>query len=50
MTLNARHLNFEKVSKTVKDSSAKLQPLNLSETSRKTVGVHQRASDSLQSF
>ena len=41
--------NFEKISKTVK-STTKLQPVNLSETSRATAGVHQRAADSLQSF
>ena len=30
--------------------TSKLQPLNLSETSGDTAGVHQRAADSLQRF
>ena len=45
-------LNFEKRSKTAKNFDSKTpkrQPLNLSETSRDTPGVHQRATD-LQSF
>ena len=46
-------LNFEKISKTAKifdSETSKLQPVNLSETSRDTVGLHQRAAESLQSF
>ena len=46
-------LKFEKIRKTVKNSTAKtskLQPVNLSEMSRDTAGVHQRVTDSLQSF
>ena len=46
-------LNFEKISKTVKNSTAKpskLQPLNLSETSEHSSGVHERATDSLHRF
>ena len=46
-------LNFEKISKTVKNldsETSKRQPVNLSETSRHTTGVHQRTADSLQSF
>ena len=47
-------LNFEKISKTVREKfeseTSKLQPVNLSETSRDTAGVHQRVADSLQSF
>ena len=38
-------LNFEKICKTVKYT--KLQPVHLSETSRDTAGVHQRAADCL---
>ena len=44
-------LNFEKISKTVKNSTAQLRkPVNLSETSRDTAGEHERVADSLQSF
>ena len=44
-------LNFEKISKRVKNSTAKpRKPVNLSETTRDITVVHQRAADSLQSF
>ena len=43
-------LNFVKISKTLKKSTAKPQPVNLPETPGHTMGVHQRAADSLQSF
>ena len=46
-------LNFEKISKTVKNfdsETSKLQPVNLPKTSRDTAGVQQRATDSLQSL
>ena len=40
-------LNFEKISYTVKSTTAK--PVNLSETSGDTAGIHQRAADPPQS-
>ena len=45
-------LNSEKIRKTVKirQRNLELQPVNLSETSGDTAGVHQRAAYSLQSF
>ena len=47
-------LNFEKISKTLHEmfhsGTPKIQPVNLSETSRHTACVHQKAADSLQSF
>ena len=45
-------VNFEKISKTEKFESetSKLQPVNLSETSRDAAGVHEKVADSLQSF
>ena len=60
MTLNAKadkirklmiiELNFEKISKTFDSEISKLQPVNLSKTSRDTLGVFQEAADSLESF
>ena len=47
-------LNFEKENKQNSEKfdgkTSKLQPVNLSETSGDTAGVHERATDSLQSF
>ena len=47
-------LNFENICKKFSEKfnseTLKLQPVNLSETSRDTTGVHQRAAGSLQKF
>ena len=46
----AKFLEYKQNSKKFDSETSKLQPVNISETSRDTDGVHQRAANSLQSF